>query len=284
MEKKKMAFGGSWYPKTARECESSIKAFLKEKQGPMKGDFAGGIVPHAGWYFSGSIACRVIASLRPDEPIDTIILFGAHMHSQSEPFILSHGSVETPFGDIDVDTELVDRICEAISIRKRPPEKFPDENTLELQNPFIRYFFPDAKIVIMGIAPSLFAPIIGRMAVDEARRLSRNVRIIGSTDMTHYGPDFGFTAEGSGEKALDWVKRKNDRAAIDAMIRMEEEAIIQEGLSHKNMCCPGAAAATASAAKKLGAVRAIEIDYATSFEKSASQSFVGYAGILYALS
>lgn len=284
MEKKKMAFCGSWYPATARECESSIEKFLKEKQGPLTGNFIGGIVPHAGWYYSGSISCRVIASLQSDEKVDTIVLFGAHMHRQSEPFILSHGAVETPFGDIDVDTELADKICDAVSIRKRSPSKFPDENTLELQNPFIRYFFPKAKIVIMGVAPSFFASIIGAMAVGEAKRLSRNIRIIGSTDMTHYGPDFGFTNEGSGEIAHEWVKNKNDRAAIEAMVMMEEEKIISEGLSHKNMCCPGAAAATAAAVKKLGAVKAVEIDYATSFEKSASPSFVGYAGILYALS
>jgi AmmeMemoRadiSam system protein B len=250
----------------------------------LKGSFIGGIVPHAGWYYSGSIACRVIASLKSDEKVDTIVLFGAHMHKQSEPFILSHGALETPFGNIEVDTELVDKICEGISIRKRPPSKFPDENTLELQNPFIRYFFPEAKIVVMGVAPSFFASIIGTMTVAEAKGLSRKIRIIGSTDMTHYGPDFGLTTAGTGEKALAWVKNKNDRSAIDAMVKMEEEKIISEGLSHKNMCCPGAAAATVAAVKKLGAVKAIEIDYATSFEKSASSSFVGYAGILYALS
>ncbi len=283
METKKMAFSGTWYPATAKECESSIKKFLKEEQGPRSGSFIGGIVPHAGWYFSGSIACRVIASLQSDEKVDTVILFGAHMHKQSEPFILSHGSIETPFGEIEVDTELVDKICEGISIRKRSPSKFPDENTLELQNPFIRYFFPGAKIVVMGVAPSFFASIIGTMAVEEAKGLSRNIRIIGSTDMTHYGPDFGLTTAGSGEKALDWVSRHNDRTAIEAMMKMEEENIISEGLSHKNMCCPGAAAATAAAVKKLGAVRAVKLDYATSFEKSASASFVGYAGILYAL-
>nr|NJM02469.1 AmmeMemoRadiSam system protein B [Desulfobacula sp.] len=284
METKKMAFGGTWYPATARECESSIEKFLQEKQGPLAGSFVGGIVPHAGWYYSGSIACRVIASLRSREEVDTIILLGAHMHRQSEPFILGHGAVETPFGEIEVDAELVDRICAGISIRKRPPAIFPDENTLELQNPFIRYFFPRAKIVIMGVAPSLFAPVIGATAVAEAGLLSRKIRVIGSTDMTHYGPDFGLTRAGSGEKAVDWVTRKNDRTAIEAMKRMAEEEIISEGLTHQNMCCPGAAAATVAAVKKLGAVRALELDYATSFEKSASPSFVGYAGILYALS
>ena len=284
METKKMAFAGSWYPAGSAECEASIQGFLKEKQGPLEGSFMGGIVPHAGWYYSGSIACRVIASLKSEDTIDTILLFGAHMHKQSESFILAQGAIETPFGDIEVDGQLVDKICAGIRIRQRSVLNFPEENTLELQYPFIKYFFPDVKIVVCGVAPSSFASIIGSTAVEEAENLSRNIRVIGSTDMTHYGPDFGFTSAGTGEKAVDWVENENDRNAIEAMTEMDEEKIIAEGLENRNMCCPGAAAATASVLKKLGAVKAVELDYATSFEKSASDSFVGYAGILYAAS
>ena len=288
MEKKKMSFAGSWYPASADKCEASIQGFLKEKQGSLEGVFMGGIVPHAGWYYSGSIACRVIASLDPGkgaaEKIDTIILFGAHMHKQSEPFILTHGAIETPFGDIEVDRDLADKIGAGISICRKSPLKFPDENTFELQYPFIKYFYPDVKIVVCGVAPSFFASTIGSMAVEEAKNLSRNIRIIGSTDMTHYGPDFGFTRAGIGEKAVEWVKNKNDRDAIGAMMEMDESNIIAQGLENKNMCCAGAVAASVAACKKMGAVKAVELDYAISFDKSASESFVGYAGILYSLS
>jgi AmmeMemoRadiSam system protein B len=290
MDIKKMTFAGSWYPASAEECEASIQGFLKERKDSLQnGSFIGGIVPHAGWYYSGSIACRVIESLRSeessgetsDEKIDTIILFGAHMHKQSEPFILTHGFVETPFGDIEVDKDLTDRICDGISLRRRSPRKFPDENTFELQFPFIKYFYPDSKIVVCGVAPSFFASIIGSMAVEEAKKMSRNIKIIGSTDMTHYGPDFGFTPAGTGEEAVQWVKNENDRDAIKAMMEMDESKIIAQGQENQNMCCAGAAAATASACKKLGAVKSIELDYATSFDKSGGSSFVGYSGILY---
>ena len=276
-----MAFAGTWYPSGSRECESSIAGFLKEKKGPFKGKFLGGLVPHAGWYYSGSIACRVIASLKSDEKIDTIVLFGGHMHQQSEPFILKRGAVETPFGNIEVDEELTDRICAGIGIRQRSALNFPDENTLELQYPFIKYFYPRAKIVVCGVAPSSSAGIIGSQVAEAAKGVSKNIRVIGSTDMTHYGPDFGFTSAGIGERAVEWVKTKNDKTAIAAMMTMNTDQIIAQGLQHKNMCCPGAAAAAAAACGKLGAVKGVELDYATSFDKSASDSFVGYAGILY---
>lgn len=288
MDRKKMAFAGTWYPLGADECEAAIQGFLKEKTGAFKGNFIGGIVPHAGWYYSGSIACRVIASLKPegkdDEKIDTILLFGAHLHPQSDPFVLTCGAIETPFGEIEVDRDLADKIAMEIHLPAKTPLTFSDENTFELQYPFIKYFYPDAKIVVCGVAPSSFAAVIGSRAVEAADTLSRNIRIIGSTDMTHYGPDFGLTQAGRGKKAVEWVKNKNDSAAITAVMGMDEAKIIAQGLENKNMCCPGAAAATVAACKKLGAGKAVELDYATSFEKSASDSFVGYAGILYAIS
>lgn len=286
MERKQMAFAGSWYPDTGQACESSIQQFLK--QGRLQGDFVGGIVPHAGWYYSGSIACRVIASLQPLDTaarqIDTILLFGGHMHPQSEPFIMTQGEIETPLGVIQVDGDLVEKISAGLGIRKRSPLKFPDENTLELQYPFIKYFFPRARIIVCGVAPSLFAGIIARTAVDEAQKMDRHLRVIGSTDMTHYGPDFGFTPAGTGKKAVEWVTQENDHQAIQAMKEMDETQIIAQGQDHRNMCCAGAVAATAAACKALGAVKALELDYATSFERSRSDSFVGYAGLVYARS
>jgi hypothetical protein len=66
------------------------------------------------------------------------------------------------------------------------------------------------------------------------------------------------------------------------MVKMDTNKIIAQGLDHKNMCCAGAVAATVAACKKKGAVKAVVLDYATSFERSPSDSFVGYAGLVYA--
>jgi AmmeMemoRadiSam system protein B len=78
-----------------------------------------------------------------------------------------------------------------------------------------------------------------------------------------------------------WVRDENDRRAIDAMIRMDAEAVIREGLTHDNACCSGAAAAAIAAGKAMGAQKAEQLIYATSYDKSPGDSFVGYAGILF---
>ena len=282
-----MNFAGSWYPGDAGACRSQIRFFLDELVSPPLNSHLAGIVPHAGWVYSGSIACRVLAHLAtgPGRDADTVILFGGHLGPDSPSFFLGQGGVGTPLGDIEVDEELGRELKARLgasgdSIHSLSPGRFPDDNTLELQYPFIRFLFPRAKILPVGIAPTL-AKGVGEAVVDIATDLGRNIRVVGSSDMSHYGPRFGMTLAGSGRKALDWVVNTNDAAGIDAMVSMDDERIISQGLKLRNLCCPGAVGAAAAAAKKMGAAKGFCLDYATSYSDDDPSHFVGYGGILY---
>jgi AmmeMemoRadiSam system protein B len=77
------------------------------------------------------------------------------------------------------------------------------------------------------------------------------------------------------------VRNKNDRRVIDLMLDMDAEKVISEALASHNACCAGAAATAIEAAKLLGANRAESIAYATSYDKSPGDSFVGYVGIVF---
>ena len=79
---------------------------------------------------------------------------------------------------------------------------------------------------------------------------------------------------------MDWVRNENDRSVINAMLALEPENVIAEGLTHQNACCAGAAATAIETAKRLGADRADELVYATSYDKSPGDSFVGYVGVV----
>jgi hypothetical protein len=80
---------------------------------------------------------------------------------------------------------------------------------------------------------------------------------------------------------LDWVRNENDRRVIEAMLAMDPDKVISEALANYNACCSGAAATAIAAAKRLGAGNAETIAYATSYDKSPGDSFVGYAGIVF---
>lgn len=276
-------FAGSWYPADAGACEKEIRAFLKEARGrevPIEQP-AAGIVPHAGWYFSGSIACDVIHRLSSGDPADVVIIFGMHLRASDPCFIMARGSWETPFGVLDVDQDLAGKLTERFDFQVETSENFVQDNTIELQLPFVKYFHPQARIVPMGVPPVRASLEIGRAAARIAARTGKRLKIIGSTDLTHYGSNYGFTPKGSGPQALRWVRDENDRHVIDAMLALAPEKVIDEGLNRHNACCAGAAATAIAASRELGARRAHEVAYATSYDKSPGESFVGYVGVVF---
>ena len=276
-------FAGSWYPAKASDCEQEINQFIKEGEDLTVPDrrLVGGIVPHAGWYFSGSIACNVIKHLKSEETPDVFMIFGMHLHPDSPCFIMTEGAWETPFGELPVHGELAGEIAERFDVSIETPAKFTQDNTVELQLPFIKYFFKDVTIVAMGVPPAKHSLEIGQAIVEIATRSDLKIRILGSTDLTHYGHNYGNVSRGSGREAVEWVKHDNDRRVIDTMLAMEPEQVIKEALANQNACCAGAAATAIAAGKALGAEKADTIAYATSYDKSPGDSFVGYVGIVF---
>ena len=197
MDIKKMAFAGSWYPESADRCKSAIKRFCDDLS--IGGDTnlpdnpVGGIVPHAGWIYSGKLACRVFSVLaHGGRVVDSIILFGVHMHATTPAYLLDCTAVDTPLGTIEIDRELTEALARraemaGVDLEQLDHNRFPEENTLELQYPFIKYFFPQARLVVCAVPPSDAAQAFGIAAVEAANDISRPLVVVGSTDMTHYG-------------------------------------------------------------------------------------------------
>ena len=279
---RRAVFAGSWYPSSASECEREITGFLTEgrKLNPPGRTLVGGIVPHAGWYFSGSIACNVINCVKGQDTVDVVVLFRMHLHADSPCYIMTEGAWETPFGEIQVEETLASELAERFPFTIETPTRFTQDNTVELQLPFIKYFFKDTKVVAMGVPPHKNSLKIGCTVAEISKRLGLRVKVFGSTDLTHYGTNYGFVSKGTGKKAVDWVRHENDRRVIDAMLALEPEKIIAEAGTRQNACCAGAAATAIETAKHLDADQADELFYATSYDKSPGDSFVGYVGIV----
>lgn len=274
---------GSWYPIRSDECEKEIVSFLEDTsiKATHGTEPIGGIVPHAGWHFSGSIACNVIHQLTQGTAPDVFVIFGMHLHPNSPAYIMKAGAWETPFGDLAIETSLAESLADVYSFQVETADDFTQDNTIELQLPFIKYFCKDAGILPIGVPPRASSIEVGSAVVDIAHRLGLTVKVIGSTDLTHYGRNFRFTPKGSGPSAVEWVRSENDRKIIDIMLKMDPEAVITEALAQQNACCSGAAAAAIAAVRKLGAESAETIAYATSYDKNPDSSFVGYAGVLF---
>ena len=277
---------GSFYPFDDDSCRQQIHECLGNYVPPAEPDtVVAGIVPHAGWIFSGSTAARVFKSIHQKASPETFVIFGAvHVWGIGIAALFPKGSWETPCGSVAIDEALSGRLLDGVSdILQADPSVHSHEHSIEVQIPFIQYLFPAAKIVPIMVSPDSQAMRLGERIGKILAKENGSVIVLGSTDLTHYGPSFGFTPYGIGEEALQQMKA-NDRRIIDLALHMHAEAVVQEASQHRNACGAGAIAATVAAAHALGAERGYLLEHTTSQdvmpERRAADA-VGYASIIF---
>jgi len=270
-----------WYPVDGKGCQKEVECYLEgwtPSQLPSSMGL-GGIVPHAGWYFSGRLAARVFHALKLKGKVDVVVLYGGHLSTEDLPRIVTEEAWETPFGDIEIHTNFVKDLMKCIEMRKESPTSA--DNTIEIQLAMVKYFFPDAKLVAVRSPLSLKAETLGREVARIARKEGVSIIAIGSTDLTHYGPNYGLLSKGIGPASVEWVKKENDREFIDRALKMDTEGLLKHAIERDSACSAGAALSAMATCKALGSERGILVGYYTSYEIMPDDSFVGYAGILY---
>jgi AmmeMemoRadiSam system protein B len=277
------SFAGSWYPQSAKACKQEIDRYLTQGigRGLESQLWLGGIVPHAGWYYSGSVAAGVIHLLKEPPAPDIVVVFGMHLHSHSPNVMMAEGAWETPLGHLPVAAAMARDLRQHFDFQLETPQHFIPDNTVEVQLPFIKYLLDPMEVLALGIAPGPQSVDIGRAVAQWGIDHGKRIKIIGSTDLTHYGANYDYAPHGEGPQAVAWVRDVNDRRVIDAMLAMDAQAVLREGLSHRNACCAGAVAGAIAAVRQLGATRAELVAYTSSYEKSPGDSFVGYAGVVF---
>lgn len=275
---------GQWYPQSADACARFLDAVpTTEVEAPR--DAVAAIVPHAGWVYSGAIAFEALRQLKLQNATpDLILLFGGHLGPRHEPRLLIEGEWQTPFGEVAIPVDLAQDVAMGIECDIETPEAYYDDNAVEVQMPMIKNLWPDTPVLALGVPPTDRAPSIGREVLDLARRRGfEDIIVVGSTDLTHYGPNYDFQPHGRGLAGLEWMKTTNDPAAIERIEAMDGQKLLWVARRQQNACCPGAIAAAIGAANVLGATRGATTEYTTSYDvrpDGAPSSFVGYAGLL----
>ncbi|MBI5417589.1 AmmeMemoRadiSam system protein B [Candidatus Poribacteria bacterium] len=284
--KRKSIVSGSFYPSSKNDCLKLIETFNEKFNKPSRSDIIAGIVPHAGWIFSGQIAFDVIASFKASNPTTFIMLGAVHVPDVNMPAIYIEGSWETPLGEIEVDAVLAGEILS--NAKKIIEDNFSAhtrEHSIEVQVPFIQHLFPQSKIVPIMIPPNEQAVKIGYILHKIiAKENNKKIIVIGTSDLTHYGWNYGFAPFGIGKTGHDWVTKDNDKRIIDLILKLEPEKIVKEASGNFNACGSGAIAATTAFAKVYGKKNGELLKYTTSSDimpEYGDSSFVGYSGIIF---
>ena len=290
MQTREPVVAGQFYPGRLSSCVAEITECLEATAltESLPETIVAGIVPHAGWTFSGSLAALVFSAVKQQhKDVHTFVVFGAaHGYFARSPAVYDKGSWLTPLGEVAIDEELAEAVVNS-GTAVSDSSAHNSEHSIEVQIPFVQHLFPDAEILPIIVPPSEKAISLGEALGDIITAAGKKVVCIGSTDLTHYGPRYGFTPMGVGEEALQWASNVNDRHFIDWALRLEPQRLLSSAAENCSACGSGAAAATVAAAKKLGKTEGLLLAHTNSNEVmlrkmgTTSADSVGYAAILF---
>jgi AmmeMemoRadiSam system protein B len=290
MQTRKPIVAGQFYPGRHNSCVAEINECLQQEKSaePLPETIAAGIVPHAGWTFSGSLAALVFSAIKQrHDKVDTFIIFGAaHGYYGSSPAVYDKGSWLTPLGEVAVDEDLADAVLKTdAAVSDTSAHEY--EHSIEVQVPFVQHLFANAKILPILTPPNEQAISLGEAVGNIIKGQQKKIVCIGSTDLTHYGPRYGFTPMGIGAKAVRWASEVNDKEFIDFALKLQPQKMLASAAENCNACGAGAAAAAVAAAKKLDKTKGVLLAHTNSNEVmikkmgTSSTEAVGYAAIVF---
>ena len=138
MQVRRAIVAGQFYPGGRESCLAEVEECLAARALPksLPQEIVGGIVPHAGWTFSGSVAGLVFAAIkRQHEKVDTFVIFGAaHSYFGQIAAVWDRGSWETPLGQVAVDERLAEEVISE-EVVVSDPSAHRSKHSIEVQVP-----------------------------------------------------------------------------------------------------------------------------------------------------
>jgi MEMO1 family protein len=227
---KKSNLAGSWYPAAATELSGQIDTLLA---GPStvreKGEALALVLPHAGYIYSGKTAAagyRILSkSARNGVFPGVIVILGpSHYSAFHGCALLDADYYETPLGRVKLGKAAADTLHDEKLFSKNR-EAFEREHSIEIQLPFLQRIYGDKLNGDIQVLPILVGDLSDADASQAADKIAAAVAgrapvFIVSSDLTHYGPNFGYAPfPGSGDTAASLARL--DSGAIDFILNRD---------------------------------------------------------------
>ena len=277
MEVRTPAVSGTFYPDGEKELKSLIHDCFTHPIGPGKipptnseQKIYGVICPHAGFVYSGPVACHSFYSISSSASKLAIITGPNHYGIGQSIASMIDASWKTPLGLVEVDSESALELRDGLDILELDSFSHSKEHSIEVQVPMLQETFShEMKILPISLInqEQKTATKVGSAIAKIAQK--KDALLIGSSDFTHYEEN-------------EFAHRQ-DLALIDPILKLDVDEfykILYEILV--TACGFGAIASTMIACKELGATEGKLLKYATSGDVSGDKSsVVGYASIIF---
>lgn len=259
------AVAGQFYPGSRAAVERTVKELVGP--GPTRRAL-GVMVPHAGYMYSGRVAGEVFGAV--ELPHTFVIIGPNHTGLGSTASIMASGVWRLPGGDAVIDGELAKSILTQSSGLAADDRAHIFEHSIEVQLPFLQYLVGEVNFVPISLMLTGVEACreIGRAVASAVRAVSEPVLVVASSDMTHY------------ESQVE--AQQKDRLAIDRLLALDPEGLLETVMkNHISMCGVAPAATMLFACRELGATSAQLIRYETSGDVTGDYNqVVGYAGVV----
>ncbi len=260
------AVAGSFYSGDAVSLKSDIEGFVMkdcEKQSAL-----GIVSPHAGYVYSGRVAGNLYSKIKIP---DTVVILSPNHTGYGAPYsIWPGGSWRTPLGDVKIDEEIVNEWALHCDLIEKDREAHLYEHAAEVQLPFIQYFNPGVRIVVMVISARNIADLknIGKSLSLVLQKLRPDALVVASSDMTHHESQVS--------------ANRKDKIAIHEILALNEDNLYRKVREMNiTMCGIFPAVTMLVCAKERGATKAELVRYETSGDVTGDyDQVVGYAGVI----
>ena len=277
MEVRTPAVSGTFYPDDQKELKSLIHDCFMHTIGPGKMPPTGSeqkiygmICPHAGFVYSGPVACHSFYSISSSTSKLAIITGPNHYGIGQSIASMIDASWKTPLGLMDVDSESALELRDILDILELDSFSHSKEHSIEVQVPMLQETFShEIKILPVSLInqEQETATKVGSAIAKIAQK--KDALLIGSSDFTHYEEN-------------EFAHRQ-DLALIDPILKLDVDEFYKILYERQVTACGfGAIASTMIACKELGATEGKLLKYATSGDVSGDKSsVVGYASIIF---
>jgi AmmeMemoRadiSam system protein B/AmmeMemoRadiSam system protein A len=145
------------------------------------------ISPHAGYVFSGKIAAAAFAAIEPDRHYKNIFIIGSsHVMAFNGASVYNTGDYLTPLGRMKVNREIGEKLKSGNSCFRFPVTSHSQEHSLEVQIPFIQYYFKDPPPIVPIIIGTDNKSTIREIATALKPYFNSENLFIISSDFSHY--------------------------------------------------------------------------------------------------
>lgn len=270
------AVAGSFYPAGAEELKRVLQeCFAVSPLGPCgarstSASLLGGMVPHAGYVYSGPCAAHFYSSLESD--IGCVILLGVNHRGMGAQAALSPADFwETPLGRIVVDRELNELLKAQVDFLEKDERPHLQEHSIEVQLPFLQSvlgeftFLPVSLSYLSEEECQELGETIARIFATQ-RAAGKKMVLIASSDLSHY--------------LSPKETERLDRMALERVLALDPAGLLntveEEDIS---MCGVIPTAVFLFAAKALKARQARLLKHCHSGDVVPMREVVGYASV-----